>query len=216
MVLHSRVKSDGLLTHRVRPSPSANTRYYHFHRVSLAIYLRKLVYRLDFVRSYEIVLKSFLSDIVYEFLSAMAIYLSRLHYEHSIDLYRVEKMKVMRNNNNKLRHTSPFFYLPPEDIYSTDIKTRINLIEKYTCRIKKSDLEHLYTSFFSSRESYIEISIEELGIESIFWKHFFYHPPKDKWSRSLHIWILKGEMMRVYRTKVFEKANTWDLRNILK
>ncbi len=216
MALHSRVKSDGLQTHRVRPSPSANRRYYHSRRVSLAIYPRKLVCRLDFVRSYEILLKSFLSDVVYEFLSAMAIYLSRLHYYHSIDLYRVEKMKIMRNNNNKLRHTSPFFYLPPEDIYSTDIETRVDLIEKYTCRIKKGDLEHLYTSLFSSRESYIEIPIEKLRIESIFWKHFFYHPPKDKWSRSLHIWILEREMMRIYRTKVFEKPNTWDLRNILK
>lgn len=134
----------------------------------------------------------------------MAIYLSRLHYQHAINIYRVKEMEVMRNNNNQLRHISPFFYLLRQDIYCSDIKSCIDLIEKNTLWIKESNLKHLYASFFSSGESDIEITIEKLGIKSIFWKHFFYHSPEDKRSGCLHIWVFECEMVRIDRSKIFE------------
>lgn len=146
----------------------------------------------------------------------MTIYLSRLHYHHLIYLYRIKKMEIMGNNNNQLRHTSPFFYLLGEDIYRSDIESCIDLIEKYTHRVEKSYLKHLYTTLLSSREPDIEISIKEFCIESIFRKHLFYHTSKYKRGRSFGIRIMECKVMTINRTEVFEKSYPWDFRNILK
>ena len=121
----------------------------------------------------------------------------------------------MRNNNNKLRHTSPLINLSCEDLYRPDIESRVDLIEKYHTRIKEGYLEHLDTPFLSSRESYIEISIEKLCIESIFWKQLLDHTSEHKSSRGLYSRIFQSECMRVYRAKVFEKTDTRDLWDIL-
>jgi hypothetical protein len=114
----------------------------------------------------------------------MSIYLSRLHYQHLINIYRIEKVKIVGNNNNQLRHTSPLVDLFREDIDSTDIETRVDLIEDDHTRIKEGNLEHLNTTLLSSRESHIEITVEELRIESIGWQHLLYHTTKYKWCGS--------------------------------
>lgn len=95
-------------------------------------------------------LETCLSHFFYEFFSAMAIYLSRLHDYHSIDIYSIKKMKIMRNNNDQLRHTSPLVDLLRQDVYSTDIETRVDLIEDDDPRIEERYLEHLDTALLPS------------------------------------------------------------------
>ena len=91
----------------------------------------------------------------------MSIYLSILHYQYSVYIDRIKQMKIMRNNNTCFSFCPPYVDLSSKELDSTDIKSRIYLIEEYSIRIKELDLKHFDTSFFPTRESYIEISIEK-------------------------------------------------------
>ena len=161
-------------------------------------------------------LKSPFSHCLDELLSAMSIYLSRLHYHYSIYTYGVEKMKIMRNNNNELRHASPLVDLSCEDLYCPDVESCVDLIEKYHAGVKECYLEHLDTPLLSSRESHIEISIEELHVKSVFWKEFLDHTSKYESCRWLRTRIFQSECMSIHCTEILEKAYTRDLRDILK
>lgn len=62
----------------------------------------------------------------------MSINLSRLHNDDCIYLYRIEKMKIMRNYNTDFSLISPCVDLFREELDRPDIETSIDLIEEDT------------------------------------------------------------------------------------
>lgn len=161
-------------------------------------------------------LESILSNVIDKCLFAMSIYLSILHNYHTIDVYAIKEVKIMRNNNNYLRHASPFFYLGLEDVERSDIESRIYLIKEDKLRIKKSDLKHLYPTLLSSGKSDIEISIKEFWFNTIFWEHLLHHTTKYEWGWYFFSWMLFFKSMIVDRSKVLYKSDSWDFWHILK
>ncbi len=80
----------------------------------------------------------------------MTIYLSRLNDDNSVDVYCIQEVEIMGNNNTYLPLCSPDIDLFREKIESPDIETRVDLIENDARRIEEGDLEHFDASFFSA------------------------------------------------------------------
>ncbi len=152
---------------------------------------------------------------LYEFLSAMSIYLSRLHDDNSINTYCIEEMEIMRNNNTYFPLYPPCIDLSREEVKSSDIETRVDLIEDDTRRIEEGDLEHFDTPLFSTGKSYKKITVEKSWLDTIFWKEFLYHSTKYESGRCFFLRILIHEVSSIDRSEVFDESYPWYLRNIL-
>lgn len=74
----------------------------------------------------------------------------------------------MCNQDDTFPFLFPSLHFLCKNTECIDIESCIDLIEKYVLRIEKSDLEKFDFSFFSSRKSYIEITLEECWIDRKF------------------------------------------------
>lgn len=159
--------------------------------------------------------KSFFSYRIDEWFFATSNELSIMHNHYIISTYRVKEMKVMCNNNNCLRHTSPLVDILSKELYRSDIETCIDLIQYDELWREELYLEHLYTPFLTTWEPNIEISLEEFLIESYEWEELLDHTPEYKRCRSFFTWIHPSKVRHIDSLEVFKKSNTGNLWNIL-
>lgn len=128
----------------------------------------------------------------------------------------IEKVEVMRDEDNRFSFFLKGGDLGNEYIYSSNIESRVDLIEYDRIWIKKPDLKEFDTSFFASRESDIEISIEKSCLDTKFVKEFRQDASKEKgreWFRQGVFELLVGI---VDGFEVFDEGNSRYFRNILK
>lgn len=139
-----------------------------------------------------------------------------MHNHYIVSTYRVQEVKIVCNNNNCLRHTSPLVDILTKEVYCPDIETRIYLIQYDNLGIEELYLEHLDTTFLTTRESYIQIALKEALIESYGWEELLHHTTEYKRCWGLVAWMETGKIRSIDCFEVFKESNPRDLWNVLK
>ena len=145
----------------------------------------------------------------------MLLYVPVSHHDDTVDIDTVEEMEVVGDEDDRLTDRSPCVDLLAEYVNRIDIKTRVYLIEDDHLGLQESNLEELDTTFFATRESDEEVTIEDRWIESESWEQLLDHTAEYKRRWRLRVDMLTSKVCIVDRTEILRYAYAWDLWDIL-
>ena len=94
------------------------------------------------------------TDIIHESTISLSIYKSIFHDDDIINTNVIKEVEVVSNYYNRLSCSMPCVDILAKYVDRVDIKTGVHLIQYNDRRIKECNLEHLDSSFFTTRESY--------------------------------------------------------------